>query len=87
MRMKKKMLYRKNVQEVKRSRKRVKDPSEWEHIIRKRQSGVEYTRITGRYMKRKEIKTVKDCQGKCRFKCAQHFSVNDRKQIFDNCKK
>ena len=70
--------------DVKRSRKRQRNPDTWKETIRKRrrQSGLEYTSSRGKHMRKREVKTQKDCQGKCRFKCARLFTDDERQQIF-----
>lgn len=69
---------------VKRSRKRLRNPDTWKETIRKRrrQSGLEYTSSRGKLMRKREVKTQKDCSGKCRFKCSQVFTGDERHEIF-----
>jgi hypothetical protein len=57
----------------------------WKENVRKklRQSGKEYINVKGKTMRAREIKNKKDCQGKCRFRCAVIFSHSERKQLFD----
>jgi len=70
----------------KRGRKRVKDESQWKQAMRKRrrQSGQEYVNCRGNSCRARELKTVKDCEGKCKYKCASHFTAPERKDAFDN---
>jgi hypothetical protein len=77
-----------NDEEIKkenRGRKRVKNTYEWTQNVRKRkrQSGVEYTDVRGLTKRARELKTVKDCEGKCKYKCATKLSAKDRKEVFD----
>ena len=67
-----------------RGRKRKRDEAMWKVNIRKRQrhEGKEYVNVKGKKMRSREIKTKKDCQGKCRFKCSTIFSPSDRQTIF-----
>lgn len=43
----------------------------------------EYIDSRGQQKRAKQVKTVKNCQGRCRYKCAHYFIANDRKEIFD----
>lgn len=69
-----------------RGRKRRKNVDEWKQNIRKRrrQSGLEYVSTCGISTRARELKTTKDCFGKCRYKCATKFSENERKAVFQN---
>lgn len=69
----------------KRSRKRKRNIEEWQRNIRKRrrQSGKEYTTSNGKLVRAREIKSKKDCTGKCKFKCATVITSEERQKIFD----
>ncbi|KAJ8302248.1 LOW QUALITY PROTEIN: hypothetical protein KUTeg_021235 [Tegillarca granosa] len=69
-----------------RSRKRQKDPESWKQNVKRkrRQSGKPYIDYKGNSVKARELKTKKDCQGKCRFKCSVSISESERKNIFEN---
>ena len=55
-----------------RSRTRNRNPQNWRQNIRKRkrQSGLQYVNVTGESQRKREIKTDKDCNGICRFRCS-----------------
>lgn len=56
---------------------------ETKHQKRKRQSGLQYVSATGESQRKREIKTGKDCNEICRFRCSHKISPTDRKSIFD----
>lgn len=70
----------------KRGRKRIKDDTLWAQNVRKRQrqSGQEYINSRGLKTRAREIKTVKDCKGHCKYICTTHFTAVERKNIFDS---
>lgn len=67
-----------------RGRKRRRDTSIWKMNMRKtkRQAGEEYRNSKGNVTRKRELKSTKDCMGKCRYKCSHVFSEQDRKKIF-----
>lgn len=67
------------------SRKRKRNPQNWRQNIkkRKRQSGLQYVNATGESQRKREIKTGKNCNEICRFRCSHKISPTDRKSIFD----
>ncbi|XP_067681124.1 uncharacterized protein [Haliotis asinina] len=69
-----------------RSRKRKRNKNNRKKSIRKRmrQSGKEYVSESGRKVTAKNVKTTKDCQGKCKFKCAQKLSPEQRQKTFQS---
>ena len=66
------------------SRKRMRNYDDWTRNVRKRrrQSGQEYVTLKGKRIRAREVKTKKDCVGKCRYKCATVISNVDRQNIF-----
>ena len=66
------------------SRKRMRNYDDWTRNVRKRrrQSGQEYVTLKGKRIRAREVKTKKDCVGKCRYKCATVISNVDRRNIF-----
>ncbi|MES9881020.1 MAG: hypothetical protein ABW185_09085 [Sedimenticola sp.] len=67
------------------SRKRKKNPKEWKANIRKRrrQSGQEYIDSLGKSRRSREIRTTKDCNGACRFRCSQRITTTERSDTFN----
>lgn len=55
---------------ARKSKKRTRNEDQWKKNIRKRQrqSGKEYTDSKGNIQRKREIKTRKDCNGKCKFR-------------------
>lgn len=70
----------------KRGRKRIRNEENWKQNVRKRkrQAGESYTSTKGNVKRAREIKTTKDCEGKCKYHCGLYFSQNQRKEIFNN---
>lgn len=66
-----------------RRRQKTKDETKWKQNGRKRKrpGGSEYVNTKGEVKRAKQVKTVKDCQGRCRYKCAHFFTAKDRKDI------
>ena len=66
------------------SRKRMRNYDDWTRNVRKRrrQSGQEYVTLKGKRIRAREVKTKKECVGKCRYKCATVISNVDRQNIF-----
>lgn len=64
-------------------RKRKATPDEWKKNIRKklRMSGKEYVSQRGKPVHQKVVKSV-DCS-KCKFKCSQKITEENRQKIFD----
>lgn len=64
------------------SRKKKRNPNQWKRNIRKslKTQGKEYTSVTGKVMDAKKV-LPHNCQ-KCRFKCADKFTEEDRQEIF-----
>ena len=44
---------------------------------------MQYVNVTGKSQRKREIKTSKDCNGICRFRCSHKISPTDIKSIFD----
>ena len=67
-----------------RSRKRKRNESDWKKNVRKRkrQSGLEYHDALGRKQRKREVKTKKDCQGKCKFHCSTNITSDERQALF-----
>lgn len=65
-----------------RTRKKKCNPKTWKRNIAKdrKRSGLEYTSCTGKTMNAKSVKPI-DCS-KCRFRCSDKMSEEDRKDIF-----
>ena len=69
---------------VKRSRKRTRQEDQWRKNIRKRQrqAGKQYTDSKGNVQRQREIKSKKDCEGKCKFRCSLNITADERNAIF-----
>lgn len=67
-------------------RKRQRNPSTWKSNVRKtaHDSGKEYISVRKKVVPAKRIKTVKDCQTKCMYKCQQLITEDERKHIFEH---
>ncbi|KAK3082644.1 hypothetical protein FSP39_001228 [Pinctada imbricata] len=57
----------------------------WKQTVRKRrrQSGKDYTSVKGIQMRNREIKTLKDCSGKCKYRCNTKISKKEREGFFE----
>ena len=65
------------------TRKRQANPDSWKNIIKKlRQSGKAYTSVKGDYVPERSMR-IKDCS-KCKFKCSEKISEEQRQQIFNS---
>lgn len=71
-----------NIKESVRGRKRKKNHENWMQTVRKRrrQSGKDYINVKGKKVEGRKI--IKSCRGNCRFKCPNHISDSNRKEIF-----
>ena len=68
---------------VKRSRKRTRQEDQWRKNIRKRQrqAGKQYTDSKGNVQRQREIKSKKDCEGKCKFRCSLNYTAVQKKVL------
>ena len=66
------------------TRKRQANPDSWKKNIRKklRQSGKAYTSVKGNHGPERSMR-IKDCS-KCKFKCSEKISEEQRQQIFNS---
>ena len=66
------------------TRKRQANPDSWKKNIRKklRQSGKAFTSVKGDYVREGSMR-IKDCN-KCKFKCSEKISEEQRQQIFNS---
>jgi len=66
-----------------RGRSRVRQKESWQKEVRKRkrQSGQEYVNTKGDIICAKRVKLIKDCRGKCRYKCAHLFNNAEIEEI------
>ncbi|KAK3106388.1 hypothetical protein FSP39_018992 [Pinctada imbricata] len=73
-----------SAENFRKSRKRKKNFENWKQTVRKRrrQSGKDYTSVKGKQMRNREIKTLKDCSGKCKYRCNTKISQKEREGFF-----
>ena len=76
--------YEVETETVRQSRKRKRNYDSWNKNVKKRrrQIGKEYETQTDILIRAREVKTKKDCIGKCRYKCATIISNVDRQKMF-----
>lgn len=66
------------------TRKRRRNPASWKSNIRKEAhaAGKTYLSVRNKTVPAKRIKTTKDCQNKCIYKCQNLITENERENIF-----
>ena len=69
-----------------RPRKRKCDPSKWKQNVRKRlcQEGKPYISVRGKLVGERAVKTLKNCDTACKFRCMDEISNDERNHIHDS---